>query len=61
MHSRFSGPYHNLNKKLIHIVMPSVSPAFARIRNYPDGSKVRSGFEFSAAHYFSEALNFKFE
>ena len=57
----FMGPYHNLRGNLLGIVMPKNDVLFSRQLTYPDGSKVRYGFDFLAAHYISKALNFKFE
>lgn len=58
---RFLSPYNDFGGNLLHIVMPSVVPAFSKIWNYPDGTNIRSGFEIYAAQYIAKALNFKFK
>ena len=41
----------------MNVVMPNVT-TFTITYSYPDKSKVRSGPDFSAAHYLADALNF---
>ena len=59
--NRFLSPYHNFGGSLLRIVMPGIVIVFAKSWNYPDGSKIRTGIDVSAAHYISKALNFRFE
>ena len=54
----FASPFNNLEGKVVNVVLSNVT-TFAYTFSYPNKSKFRSGPDFLAAHYLSEALNFK--
>ena len=54
----FASPFHNLEGKVVNVVLSNVT-TFAYTFSYPNKSKIRSGPDFLAAHYLSEALNFR--
>ena len=54
----FQSMYDNLEGRMVKVVLPNVSHAFARVWEYPDNSTVRSGADFEAAKYLASALNF---
>ena len=54
-------PNHNLKGNILRVVMPGVHWTFAKILSYPNGSKIRTGFDFHALQYISKALHFKYE
>ena len=55
----FLSPYRNFEGHIIDIVMPNNS-IFVKLLTYPDKSKLRSGADFLAAQYLSQALNFRY-
>ena len=59
--NRLQGPYYNFGGGRFRVVMPGLIAGFCKNFEYPDGSTVRSGIDFEAAHYLSEALNIKLE
>ena len=56
----FSSCYKNFRGNALDIVMWETNLIFAKIWSYPDKSKIRSGADFIAAQYLSDALNFKY-
>ena len=54
----FASPFNNLEGKVVKVVLSNVT-TFAYTFSYPNKSKIRSGPDFLAAHYLSEALKFK--
>ena len=56
----FVSLYNNFEGKSLNIVMPNVT-MFSNTYLYPNKSKVRSGPDYLAALYLSEALNFNFQ
>ena len=59
--NRLQGPFSNFGGRRFRVVMPGLVASFCKIWDYPDGSKKRSGIDFEAARYLSEALNIKLE
>ena len=59
--NRLQVPFYNFEGRRFHVVMPGLVASFCKIWAYPDGSKIRSGIDFEAARYLSEALNIKLE
>ena len=53
----FESPFNDFDGKVMNVVMPNVT-TFSYTYIYPNKSKVRSGPDFSAVHYLSDALNF---
>ena len=56
----FLSPYINFKGHTLDIVMSNRSNIFTKVFIYPDESKHRSGADFLAAQYLSQALNFKY-
>ena len=56
----FLSPYLNFKGHTMDIVMKNRSNIFNKVFIYPDKSKHRSGADFFAAQYLSQALNFKY-
>ena len=54
-------PNYNLKGNLLRVVMPGIHPVFANVHHYPNGSKIRAGFNFHALQYISKAQHFEFE
>ena len=42
------------------IAMPNDSTVFAKLLTYPDEPELRTGADFLAAQYLSQALNFRY-
>ena len=60
-HNGLFSPNQKLRGNLLRVVMPGIHSTFAYVHSYPNGSKIRSGFDFQALQYMSKALHFKFE
>ena len=56
----FLSPYRNFGGHIIDIVMPNDSTIFAKLLTYPDKPELRTGADFLAAQYLSQALNFRY-
>ena len=52
---------HDLKGNLLSVVMPGIEPIFSYAHSFPNGSKIRTGFDFQALQYMSKALHFKYE
>ena len=57
----YTSLYDNFGGATFKVVMPNISNSFAKVYTYPDQSKIRSGADFRAAHYLSQALNFNIQ
>ena len=54
----YASPFNYFEGKVVNVVLSNLT-TFAYTYSYPNKSKFRSGPDFEAAQYLSDALNFK--